>query len=258
MKLQNLSKIIHVLLIFLCFINHGSCTHSFLPEKSGIVLHDQVIIRVGVVLDMDSWIGKSIHSFLTFSITDFYARNNNYRTRIVLHTRDSKGDPSQALSAVHDLLNNIKVQAIIGPDTYLEAKLLAPIADKAEVPIFSFAGSPSMKYPFLFLIKEDELVMSKSIAVVVGSFRLRDVIFLNEDLDYGRETLSYFLESFQDKSIQVSHGSSITVLSTDDQITQELQKIKISHTIVVVVHMSYLLASRVILTAKRLGIMLGL
>ncbi|MFS7899089.1 hypothetical protein Hanom_Chr00s044022g01775731 [Helianthus anomalus] len=88
MKLQNLSKIIHVLLIFLCFINHGSCTHSFLPEKSGIVLHDQVIIRVGVVLDMDSWIGKSIHSFLTFSITDFYARNNNYRTRIVLHTRD--------------------------------------------------------------------------------------------------------------------------------------------------------------------------
>ncbi|KAJ0611542.1 putative periplasmic binding protein-like I [Helianthus annuus] len=155
--------------------------------------------------------------------------------------------------AVHDLLNNIKVQAIIGPDTYLEAKLLVPIADKAKVPIFSFAGSPSMKYPFLFLVKEDELVMSKSIATVVDSFGLRDVIFLYEDLDYGRETLSYFLESFQDKSIRVSHGSAISALSADDQITQELQKIKISHTTVIVVHMSSLLASRVILIAKRLG-----
>ncbi|KAJ0792397.1 putative periplasmic binding protein-like I [Helianthus annuus] len=110
-----------------------------------------------------------------------------------------------------------------------------------------------MKYPFFFLIKEDELVMSKSIAAVVDSFGLRDVIFLYEDLDYGRETLSYFLESFQDKSIQVSHGSAISALSTDDQITQELQKIKISHTTVIVVHMSSLLASRVILIAKRLG-----
>ncbi|KAL8258899.1 hypothetical protein R6Q59_026852 [Mikania micrantha] len=48
---------------------------------------------------MESWIGKSIHSFVTFAITDFYEHNNAYSTRIVLHTRDSKGDPLQALLA---------------------------------------------------------------------------------------------------------------------------------------------------------------
>ncbi|XP_076902396.1 glutamate receptor 1.3-like [Bidens hawaiensis] len=253
MNLQNLSKISHLLLLFLGFLNHGLITHSFSPENSRIVLHEQVIIRVGVILDMESWIGKSIHSMVTYAISDFYARNNNYRTRIVLHTRDLKGDPLQALSAVHDLLNNIKVQAIIGPETYLESKLLVPIADKAKVPIFSFAGSSSMEYPFLFQINEDESAMSKSITALVDSFGWRDVIFLYEDIDCGREILSYFLESFHDKSISVSHRCAVPALSTDDQIAQQLEKIKISQTKVIVVHMSSLLTSRILLIGKRLG-----
>ncbi|KAK1428543.1 hypothetical protein QVD17_17379 [Tagetes erecta] len=267
MKLQHLSKIIPLVIIFLSFSNHGICTHSFLPENNSIFLHGEVIIRVGVVLDMESSIGKSIYSFLKFAMSDFYARNNNYRTRIVLHTMDSKSDPLQALlagmitffysliilSTVHDLLNNIKVQAIIGPETYIEAKLLVPIADKAKVPIFSFVGFPFMEYPFLFQIKEDESVMSKSITTLVDSFGWRKVIFLYEDIDSGSEILSYFLQFFQDKSIKVNHGSAVFSLSTDDQITQVLQKITISRTTVVVVHMSSLLATRVILIAKRLG-----
>ncbi|MFS7903265.1 putative periplasmic binding protein-like I [Helianthus anomalus] len=154
---------------------------------------------------------------------------------------------------MHDLLNNIKVQAIIGPETYLEAKLLAPIADKVKVPIFSFAGSPSMQYPFLYQIKEDESVMSKSITTLVDSFGWREVVYLYDDIERGREILSYFLESFQDKSIRVSQGSEVPDLSTDDQITKELQKIKITHTRVIVLHMSSLSAYRVILIAKGLG-----
>ncbi|KAK1428542.1 hypothetical protein QVD17_17378 [Tagetes erecta] len=252
MKLRKV--LIPLVLSFLRFLDHGLCTQSFLPENSSIFIHEEVIIiRVGIVLDMDSWIGKSIHSFMTYAISDFYASNINYKTRIVLHTRDSKGDPSQALSAVHDLVNNIKVKAILGPETCLEAKLLAPIAKKAKVPIFSFADSPPMNYRFLFQIKEDASIMSKSITTLVDSFGWKEVNFLYEDVDCGREILSYFLESFQDNGIKVGHRSPVHALSTDDQITQELLKIKISHTTLFVLHMSSLLASRVILIAKRLA-----
>ncbi|PWA50697.1 periplasmic binding protein-like I [Artemisia annua] len=80
-------------------IDYVLCVGHFLPKNSSILLHDEVIIRVGVVLDMKSQIGESIHSFMTMAISDFYALNNDYKTRIVLHTRDSKGDPLQALSA---------------------------------------------------------------------------------------------------------------------------------------------------------------
>ncbi|PWA65094.1 ionotropic glutamate receptor, metazoa, Periplasmic binding protein-like I [Artemisia annua] len=174
---------------------------------------------------MESWTGKSIHSFMTMAISDIYALNINYRTRIVLHTRNSKGDPLQALSAVLDLLNNIKVQAIIGPETYLEAKLLAPIANQAKVPLFSFAGSTSMEYPYLFQIKEDESILAKSIDALVESYKWRDVILLYEDTERGREVLSYFLESFQDESIRISQRIIVPFLATEDQIIKEMQKL---------------------------------
>ncbi|KAL9999334.1 hypothetical protein Hdeb2414_s0488g00904181 [Helianthus debilis subsp. tardiflorus] len=100
MKLQNLRKIISLVLMFVSLLNHGLCTHSLLPQKSSSTfLLDKVIIRAGIILDMEAWTGKSIHSFMNFAISDFYTRNSNYRTRIILHTRDSKGDPLLALSA---------------------------------------------------------------------------------------------------------------------------------------------------------------
>ncbi|GJV11036.1 ionotropic glutamate receptor, metazoa, periplasmic binding protein-like protein I [Tanacetum coccineum] len=157
---------------------------------------------------MESWTGKSIYSFMTKAISDFYALNNNYRTRIVLHTRNSKGDPLQALSAVLDLLNNIK---------------------------------------------EDESILAKSIAALVESYKWRDAILLYEDNERGREVLSYFLESFQDESIRISQRIVVPFLATDDQIIKEMQKVITSPTAVIILHMSSSLASRVFLTAKKLG-----
>nr|XP_043611343.1 glutamate receptor 1.3-like [Erigeron canadensis] len=255
MVLHNHCKVnLLLLILFLSFLNINLCTHSFPSENSSsIVLHDEAVVRVGIILDMESWTAKSIHSFITMAISDFYALHDNYSTRVIFHTRDSKGDPLQALSSVLDLLNNVKVQAIIGPETYLEAKLLAPIADKAKVPMFSFAGSPSMYSPYLFQITEDKSILSKTVTTLVESFKRRDVIFLYEDADCRQESVSYILESFQDKSIRVTHRNAVSAMATDDQITQELQKIKISHTRVIIVHMPSLLASRFLLIAKRLG-----
>ncbi|KAL7172903.1 hypothetical protein ACSBR2_032384 [Camellia fascicularis] len=62
-------------------------------------------IKVGVTLDMGSWVGKVVHSCITMAISDFYAVNTpQYKTRVVLHTRDSNGEPLLALSAVVNIL----------------------------------------------------------------------------------------------------------------------------------------------------------
>ncbi|KAL8237119.1 hypothetical protein R6Q59_018200 [Mikania micrantha] len=187
------------------------------------------------------------------AISDFYAMNHNYTTRIVLHTRDSKGDPLKVLSDVQYLLKYKKVQAIIGPETYLQSNLLALIADKAKVPIFSFASPSSMEHPYLFQLKEDESAMAKSVAALVESYKWRNVIFLYEDTDDGREILPHFLESFQDKSIRISYRSAISASATHDHIKQELHKLMTISTSIIIVHMSPSHASRLFLIAKRLG-----
>ena len=56
-------------------------------------------IPVGVILDMGSWLGKTVHSCITMALSDFYTLNSNYTTRIVIHNRDTHGEPLHALSA---------------------------------------------------------------------------------------------------------------------------------------------------------------
>ncbi|PWA35082.1 Extracellular ligand-binding receptor [Artemisia annua] len=55
-------------------------------------------IPVGVILDMGSWVGKTVHSCITMTLSDFYTVNNRYKTRIILHGRDTHGEPLHALS----------------------------------------------------------------------------------------------------------------------------------------------------------------
>ncbi|KAJ9555717.1 hypothetical protein OSB04_010331 [Centaurea solstitialis] len=231
-----------ILLIFLCILNHGLCGNL-------------VDVDVGIILHMKSWIGKSINSSITMALSDFYARNGGCRTRIVFHARDSKGDQLQAISTVIDLLNTVKVHAIIGPETYIGSELLGSLTDKSQVPIFSFAGKSLRKYPYLFQIKEDESAMAKSIAAVVESYKWRDVIVMHEEANHGSELLQSMFESFQDKNIRITYKSVISASSKNNQIVQELHKLMSMHTTVIIVDVSPSLASRVFLNAKRLGMM---
>ncbi|PWA71946.1 Extracellular ligand-binding receptor [Artemisia annua] len=64
-------------------------------------------IPVGVILDMGSWVGKTVHSCITMALSDFYTVNNRYKTRIVLHSRDTHGEPLHALSAASNLAEDV-------------------------------------------------------------------------------------------------------------------------------------------------------
>ncbi|KAI3781733.1 hypothetical protein L2E82_11756 [Cichorium intybus] len=240
-------------LIFICILNHELCAHSIPSENQNINIKNDILIGLGIILDMQSWIGKSIHRCITMAISDFYDLNHSYKTRIVVHTRDSMGDPVKALLAVDHLLKKMKVQAIIGPEMYLQSTLLSMFADKTKVPIFSFAGQSSLEFPYLFHIKGEESTMAKSIAALVESYKWRNVIVVHEDTDDGKEILPYLAESFQEKNIQISYRSAISSSATPEEITEELLKLMTFETTIIIVHMSPSLASNLFLNAKRLG-----
>ncbi|KAL4572293.1 hypothetical protein LXL04_019065 [Taraxacum kok-saghyz] len=241
------------LLILFCILTQDYCAHSIPLENQNINVNNNIALDIGFIVDMESWVGKSIHQCITMAISNFYALNPSYKTRIVVHTRDSKGDLVKVLSAVDDLLKNVKVQAIIGPEIFLQSKLLSMFADKAKVPIFSFSSRSSKEFPYLFQIKSEESTMAKSIAALVESYKWRNVIFIHEDTDDGREILPYLVESFQENNIQISYISAISSSATLDEITDELTKLINYETTIIIVHMSPSLASNLLLNAKRLG-----
>ena len=68
----------------------------FLP---GTAQNDTIPVKVGVVLDVETPVAEVWLSSLNTGISDFYASHPQFKTRLLLNTRDSKGDVVGAASA---------------------------------------------------------------------------------------------------------------------------------------------------------------
>ncbi|KAM2695314.1 hypothetical protein EV1_039829 [Malus domestica] len=227
----------------------------------GLLFAENIVVEdvyVGLILDMGSREGQIILSCISTALSDFYQLHKNYTTRLLLRNKDSKGKPLHALSAALNLLDNIKVEAIIGAQTRIEANLLAELAEEVKVPIMSLSGpshSPPRKYPFFVEITQDETFQAVGISALIEAFRWRDVILLYENLNYGRDIIPSLIHSLQEANVNVAYKSCISASSTNEQISEELRNIMKLRTTVFVVHMSHLLVPRFLATVKELGMM---
>ncbi|KAJ6731626.1 hypothetical protein OIU79_002868 [Salix purpurea] len=64
-----------------------------------MVIMAKEIIPVGVVLDLNSTVGEIAESCISMAVSDFYAVNDDFKTRLALFTRDSSRDVVAATSS---------------------------------------------------------------------------------------------------------------------------------------------------------------
>ncbi|KAG8489532.1 hypothetical protein CXB51_017536 [Gossypium anomalum] len=211
------------------------------------------MIHVGLILDAQSWVGKIVDSCISMAISDFYSRNRHYQTKLVVHTRDSGGDPLLLLSQALVLLENFKLDAIIVAENSAGMKILAELGSRVKIPIISlFAAGLSLssfEYPHLIQIGEDESSRAKAIAAIVEAFSWRSAILIYEDNDSARPILSNVTGFRLDQHV------ALLTSSTNEEIVEQLVKLMSLQMTVYVVHMSPILASRLFLNAKQLGMM---
>ncbi|EOX93708.1 Glutamate receptor 1.1, putative [Theobroma cacao] len=247
-----------ILLLFV-IINLTSCLGKLsgkpvLTNKTENEMVNEV--HVGVILDMGSLEGKILQRCISMAISDFYSVHDHYKTRLVLHTRDSKGETLNALSAAVNLLEHNKVGAILGAQTSTEAKVLAELGNKNKVPVVSFhpPNSPSsINYPYFVEIAQDESSQVKSIASVVEAFKWRNVILVYEDNYDWKDLTPYIVDYLQDKEVHIVRKTAIAMAYEDDQIIEKLHELMALQTSVFVVHMSHSLVTRLFLNAKKIG-----
>lgn len=58
-----------------------------------------ILIKVGVVLDLNDYIGQMGLNCISIAVSDFYTANPLYKTRLQIYSRDSKGDTVGAAAA---------------------------------------------------------------------------------------------------------------------------------------------------------------
>ncbi|CAI9767114.1 unnamed protein product [Fraxinus pennsylvanica] len=226
-----------------------------------------VKVDVGIILDLDTRVGIISRTCMSMAIEDFYA-NHNYSTRIVTHLRNSKSDDVDAASAgkfnclaftaAIDLLKNVQVQAILGPQRSTQADFVIDLGNKVKVPIISPSSTPSLspkESGYFIRSAQCSSFQAKAIAGIVKAFGWREVIFIYQDNNYGSGIVPFLTDAMLEIDAFVPYQSIVSPSATDDQILQELYKLKTMQTRVFVVHMLPCLASRFFLRAKEAEMM---
>ncbi|XP_010263426.1 PREDICTED: glutamate receptor 2.7-like [Nelumbo nucifera] len=162
-----------------------------------------------------------------------------------------------AWNAAIDLLQNLEVRAIIGPETAALTNFIVDLGDRTHVPIISFSVnslfSSLIPSPYFIQAVQNEVSQVKVISTMIQAFGWRAATLIYEDTDYGSGIIPYLTDAFQEIDISISYKSVISISATDDQILKELYKLMTMQTRVFIVHMYSTLGSRLFLKAKEVG-----
>ncbi|KAJ9702843.1 hypothetical protein PVL29_004542 [Vitis rotundifolia] len=216
-------------------------------------------VKVGVVLDLDAWVGKMGLSCISMALSDFYASHGHYKTRVDTKIRDSKGDVFGAAAAAVDLVQKEEVEAIIGPRSSMQANFMSDLGSKAWVPIISFsATSPSLsslQSRYFIRATLNDSAQVPAIRAIVQAFGWREVVLIYVDNEYGNGVVPSLTSALQEVDTHVTYRSAIHPSATDDQIVKELYKLMTMSTRVFIVHMLTPLGSQLFTKAKKAGMM---
>ncbi|KAM4130329.1 hypothetical protein ACJW30_01G092700 [Castanea mollissima] len=198
-------------------------------------------------------------SCINMALADFYASHNHYKTRLHLHSRDSKFDVVEAAAGALDLIKNLEVQAILGPQNSMEAEFIIDLGKKAQVPIVSFlATSPSLtslQSPYFFQVAQNDSSQVKAVSAIVKAYGWKEVVPIYIDNKYGQGIIPYLIDALQDVDAHVPYRSVIPPLASNDHIGEELYKLMTMQTRVFIVHMPIDLGSKLFTRAKENGMM---
>ncbi|KAF5950621.1 hypothetical protein HYC85_012614 [Camellia sinensis] len=220
----------------------------------------KVKVKVGVVLDMNNWVGEMGLKGINMALTDFYLSHAHYKTRLDLRVKDSKDNVVGAAAAALELLNNTEqVKAIIGPLTSMQANFLIHLGEEAHVPIISFsATSPSLSYlrsPYFFRATLNDSSQVQPITAIIQAFDWKEVVLIYTENEYGEGLIPFLTDTFQENEIRVLYISAIHPMASDEEIVAELHKLKTMQTRVFIVHMTRSLSTRLFTKANDIGMM---
>ncbi|KAK2986066.1 hypothetical protein RJ640_011507 [Escallonia rubra] len=218
-----------------------------------------VPVNVGVILDKDTWAGKMGLGCISMALNDFYASHGHYNTRLVLNVRDSNKSVVRAALMAQDLLQNVKVQAIIGPVTSMQANFVINLGEHSQVPIISFsATSPSLsslRSEYFIRATHIDTCQVKAISSLVHAFGWRAVVPIYADTEFGEGVIPFLTDALQEVNARIPYRSVIHPSASDAEIAAELYKLMTMQTRVFVVHMPPDLGSQFFAKANEVGMM---
>ncbi|XP_073525639.1 uncharacterized protein [Phyllobates terribilis] len=153
-----------------------------------------------------------------------------------------------------ELIKNVEVAAIIGPETSMEAVFEISICDKAHVPLISYsATSPflsSLESKYFIQAAQVDSAQVEAISSLVKAFGWRQIVPIFVDNDFGGGIIPSLIDNLLQAGTHVPYRSPISPSASNDQISMELNNLKSLSTRVFIVHMDRILGRRLFSLAR--------
>ncbi|XP_019051433.1 PREDICTED: glutamate receptor 2.7-like [Nelumbo nucifera] len=220
------------------------------------------LFHVGMVLDLNSTVGKFAWGSIEMALSDFYTIHPSYGSRIVFQVRDSGEKTIKAAYA--DLIKDVRVKAIIlGPQTSEseETDFLVGMGNEARIPIFSvspFSLSLSPRqFPYFVRIAQIDLSQVKAnIAAIVQAYRLREVSIIHDDSESAAEAILHISDTLADMGVQVLCQRIVLPYGAETKVIKDtLHELRGTSTRSFIVHLSISLSSSFFTQVKKAGMM---
>ncbi|KAL8223702.1 hypothetical protein R6Q57_019177 [Mikania cordata] len=214
--------------------------------------------RIGVILDQTSRPGKEAKVAIELAIKEL-----NIKTSLhwVLYLQNSQNKPVHVATAAKELIDEHKVKAILGANTWQEASTIAEVMSDNEsnhdiLPVFLSLASllpqqATDQWPFFIqAVPTQSVVVTKAIAALLRSLDARQVTLIYET-SLSASVISHLYQAFRKTGSDVTHVLPLTpgFFSLDEEL-EALKKQKLK---VFVVHTSLDLAVSLFQTAKKMG-----
>lgn len=151
--------------------------------------------------------------------------------------------------------------AIIGPQSSGMARVLSQLANELHVPMLSFTALDpilaSLQYPYFIQTAPNDLFQMAAVVDAIVHYGYRDVVVVCPDDEQSRGSITALSERLAERRCRISYKALLSPdsLATTEEITNELVKVSLMESRVIIVHAYAAVGLEVFDVAYRLGMM---
>ncbi|XP_022941510.1 glutamate receptor 3.3-like [Cucurbita moschata] len=219
------------------------------------------VVNIGAIFSFDSTIGKVAKIAIEEAVKDVNADPTILpTTNLWLQMQNSNCSGFLGMVEVLQLMENATV-AIIGPQSSVVAHISSQIATEFQVPLVSFSATDptlsALQFPFFVRAAQSDLFQMTAVAEIIEYYDWKEVIAIYVDDDYGWNGIAALDDKLSEKRCKITYkvGISPETAVNQVQVMDQLVKIALMESRVMVLHVNPKLGTLVFSVAKSLQMM---
>ncbi|KAF4388853.1 glutamate receptor 2.7 [Cannabis sativa] len=259
-KVPTLRSMFHVLLVFLLITTYYGAQAEGTNEEN--------ITNVGVIIDLNSRIGKEQKAAMEIAALNFNHNSKNKNHKLLLYFQDSIKEPLKAASSAKNMIEEKKLEVIVGMERWEEAVIIGEVGNQTQVSVISLVApsiTPSLMqlpWPYLISMANDASAEIKCIADIVCSCHWGKVVVIYEDNEYGSDlgSLALLSEALQNVGSEIEYRLVLPPYSTlsnpKEVVLDELLKLlSVQSRTFIILRSSLPMVTHLFREAKKIGLL---